>query len=437
MTPVKPSSNWLALQKGLGLGRPRKWRKIDRGESSASLIDKRSALISPPQLKRHEPDGHNEHIDLETTEAKNGESIAALRRMVLGRVGYNISHTAPGKYLALDCEMVGVGIEGDESSLARVSIVNYTGAIILDVFVRQREKVVDYRTRWSGVRSTDLAGSAKPFKEVQQVVADLIKDRILVGHAIYNDLKALLLSHPSPQIRDTQSLAYKHHVVKSRRPALRVLVKQELGIVIQGGEHSSVTDARATMALFRLYKKQWESGFRLFHTTAHPQLKEKVGNDSAGKAVAVGQSSRPSPPSLRRGKKRKHLESSEFLDDGVDETTEPSSSSSRGPSASSPGAPHTRSPTQHMSTLPQNRKESRPQPPARPAKRKGISSGISTVTSMAGAIKEVRRKGMRARGGGEASNVVGNCPKGGKKTSKVGGQWWNILGRGKKGGTEP
>jgi len=55
--------------------------------------------------------------------------------------------------------MVGVGIEGDESSLARVSIVNYTGAIILDVFVRQRERVVDYRTQWSGVRRTDLAGS--------------------------------------------------------------------------------------------------------------------------------------------------------------------------------------------------------------------------------------------------------------------------------------
>ena len=27
----------------------------------------------------------------------------------------------------------------------------------LDAFVRQREKAIDYRTQWSGVRSTDLA----------------------------------------------------------------------------------------------------------------------------------------------------------------------------------------------------------------------------------------------------------------------------------------
>ncbi|KAF8551544.1 hypothetical protein OG21DRAFT_1486921 [Imleria badia] len=88
----------------------------------------------------------------------------------------------------------------------------FLGTIILDVFVRQCESVVDYHTQWSCVRSTDLAGSAKPSKEVHHAVVDLIKDRILVGHAIYHDLKALLLSHPTPQIRDTQSLAYKHRV---------------------------------------------------------------------------------------------------------------------------------------------------------------------------------------------------------------------------------
>ena len=102
--------------------------------------------------------------------------------------------------------MVGVGIEGAESSLARVSLVNYYGAVQLDEFVRQRERVVDYRTQWSGVRETDmikgplsqivslypqhwLPMTAKPFVEVQKQVANLLKDRILVGHAVHNDLK--------------------------------------------------------------------------------------------------------------------------------------------------------------------------------------------------------------------------------------------------------
>jgi len=52
--------------------------------------------------------------------------------------------------------MVGVGIDGAESSLARVSLVNFYGAVQLDEFVRQRERVVDYRTQFSGVRKTDM-----------------------------------------------------------------------------------------------------------------------------------------------------------------------------------------------------------------------------------------------------------------------------------------
>ncbi len=64
--------------------------------------------------------------------------------------------TRPGKFVAVDCEMVGVGVDGAESSLARVSVVNFHGAVLLDEFVRQRERVVDYRTEFSGVRERDM-----------------------------------------------------------------------------------------------------------------------------------------------------------------------------------------------------------------------------------------------------------------------------------------
>ena len=48
--------------------------------------------------------------------------------------------------------------------------------------------MTDYRTEVSGVRPEDLAG-APDFKQVQTEVAELIKDRLLVGHAIHHDLK--------------------------------------------------------------------------------------------------------------------------------------------------------------------------------------------------------------------------------------------------------
>lgn len=52
--------------------------------------------------------------------------------------------------------MVGVGENGSESALARVSIVNSFGNTVYDQFVKPSEAVVDYRTRWSGIRPADL-----------------------------------------------------------------------------------------------------------------------------------------------------------------------------------------------------------------------------------------------------------------------------------------
>ena len=57
-------------------------------------------------------------------------------------------HAASAKILALDCEMV--GLSRSRSSLSRVSIVGEKGDVLLDLFVRQSERVVDYRTRFSG-----------------------------------------------------------------------------------------------------------------------------------------------------------------------------------------------------------------------------------------------------------------------------------------------
>lgn len=106
------------------------------------------------------------------------------------------------KFLAMDCEMVGVGYDGNDHMLARVSIVNKFGDCIYDKFVKAREEVKDYRTEISGVRKEDLL-NGEDFTVVQKEVSELLKGRILVGHSLKNDLSVLFLSHPKRNIRDT------------------------------------------------------------------------------------------------------------------------------------------------------------------------------------------------------------------------------------------
>ncbi|SCV68010.1 BQ2448_131 [Microbotryum intermedium] len=166
-----------------------------------------------------------------------------------------------GQYLAIDCEMVGVGPEGVESTLARVSIVNYHGHVMYDSFVKPREKVTDYRTWVSGVREEDLL-HAPTFVEVIKKVSELIKGRILIGHAISNDTQVLLLSHPHHLTRDTSKYAPLQALARTKRPSLKTLSKLVLGVDIQSGEHSSIDDARATMAIYRSQKTAWEDAAR-------------------------------------------------------------------------------------------------------------------------------------------------------------------------------
>ncbi|MCJ1477694.1 3'-5' exonuclease [Lambiella insularis] len=172
------------------------------------------------------------------------------------------SDVEAGRYIAIDCEMVGVGPTPDiDSALARVSLVNYHGEQLYDSFVLPKEAVTDYRTFVSGI-TPQLLKSARPLEDVQRDVAGLMQGKVLVGHAIRNDLKALFLGHPERDIRDTSRYPRFRALAKGRTPALKRLAKELLGVEIQGGEHSSVEDARATMLLFRREK----DGFEHEHT---------------------------------------------------------------------------------------------------------------------------------------------------------------------------
>jgi RNA exonuclease 4 len=159
--------------------------------------------------------------------------------------------------VAIDCEMVGIHDDGQASMLARVSIVNSKGETIYDKFVKPTESVTDYRTPVSGIRPEDIE-NGEIFTKVKKEVLQILKNKLLVGHAIEHDLKVLRISHPKHMIRDTSTYWQFKQLTEGRRPGLKRLTLHFLGASIQEGEHSSVQDAKAALQLYMLVRKDWE-----------------------------------------------------------------------------------------------------------------------------------------------------------------------------------
>uniref|UniRef100_A0A8C9MS62 Apoptosis enhancing nuclease n=1 Tax=Serinus canaria TaxID=9135 RepID=A0A8C9MS62_SERCA len=179
-----------------------------------------------------------------------------------GRVRTSSLVLRPGKYVAIDCEMVGTGPQGKLSELARCSVVNYEGDVIYDKYVRPELPIMDYRTRWSGITKQHMK-NAIPFKAAQAEILKILKDKIVVGHAIHNDFQALKYFHPKDRTRDTsQSPALKKRAGLPVRAnvSLKNLARHLLHKKIQVGckGHSSVEDAQTAMELYRLVEVQWE-----------------------------------------------------------------------------------------------------------------------------------------------------------------------------------
>lgn len=176
-----------------------------------------------------------------------------------------------GKYIAIDCEMVGVGEGGYAHALARVSIVDFHGRQVFDSYVRPKERVVDWRTRISGIAPKHMA-MAREFADVQAQVAQLLRGRIVVGHDLKHDLDVLMLDHPRKDIRDTAKFSGFKKYGHGPKPALRVLAREILGVEIQTGQHSSIEDARVAMLLFRRYKP----AFDVEHASRYPDFVPKT-----------------------------------------------------------------------------------------------------------------------------------------------------------------
>jgi len=192
--------------------------------------------------------------------------------------------------IAIDCEFVGVGLDGVRDQLARVSIVNFHGEVIYDRYVRAIEEVTDYRTHVSGIKAHHLTHAAVTFKQCQRDVSELLSNRILVGHAVHNDLSVLLLSHPSHLIRDTSK--YKPFCPDRRPRSLKVLAKTVLGITIQTGSHDSVEDARTALVLYKKARVEWE---KMLYDKQHRRFPSSTSASASASASSASASAAVTP----------------------------------------------------------------------------------------------------------------------------------------------
>ncbi|XP_046681239.1 putative exonuclease GOR [Homalodisca vitripennis] len=89
---------------------------------------------------------------------------------------------------ALDCEM-GFTVRGLE--LLKVTVITQDGSVKYESLVRPKAEIVDYNTRFSGVKEEEYCGNLRTLREVQSDMTEFIKeDTILIGHGLEKDLRA-------------------------------------------------------------------------------------------------------------------------------------------------------------------------------------------------------------------------------------------------------
>ena len=173
-----------------------------------------------------------------------------------------------GRYVALDCEFVGVGPGGYKSALARVSIVDYENNVLIDAYTKVNEPVTDYRTFVSGITEENLLSDvAMDADKCIEIVKKLLHNKILVGHGLKNDMDVLGFDHPWYDTRDTAK--YEPFMKKAKKDTtstlprprkLKDLAMTKLDREIQkdGEPHCSIEDAIAALDLYKKARTKWE-----------------------------------------------------------------------------------------------------------------------------------------------------------------------------------
>uniref|UniRef100_A0A8D2NXW6 Interferon stimulated exonuclease gene 20 n=1 Tax=Zosterops lateralis melanops TaxID=1220523 RepID=A0A8D2NXW6_ZOSLA len=121
------------------------------------------------------------------------------------------------------------------------------------------------------------AGGLNPLPCLQ--VLRILAGKVVVGHAIHNDFKALRYYHPKALTRDTS-------LIPLLNQDIQVPCCGDLCLSPQVGKsgHSSVEDARATMELYKVVEEEWEQHLIAPSTCPRPRAALGTTPTAAGKS---------------------------------------------------------------------------------------------------------------------------------------------------------
>jgi len=175
---------------------------------------------------------------------------------------YNLTSSARGlQWVSLSTLSVGTSRAGTVPMLARVSLVDFRGNIILDTYVRPTTPVMNYRIEETGIETHHLEQGID-IAQVQSLVTQAISGKVVVGHSLWKDFYLLGMSYPALATRDTALfIPYRAMINQNDLDSiigLNTLVRILMQRLISVNHQDSLENARAAMDLYRSAQDAWE-----------------------------------------------------------------------------------------------------------------------------------------------------------------------------------
>lgn len=192
-----------------------------------------------------------------------------------------VKQAIPKAAVAIDCEMGGTSTR--ESVVIRVTMIDYfTSEVLVDELVYPDTRIVDYRTRFSGVTRAQMENAVRKRKCLfgleaarKAIWKHVGPSTIIVGHSLNNDLTALRWIHPL--VLDTMLI---DNLILKEAQKIAQEIEQDSQVKIIQSEPVVVNNVAGTEE--KKKKKVKGSGVLSLKTMTRERLGRDIQNQNSG-----------------------------------------------------------------------------------------------------------------------------------------------------------